>query len=501
MCRVLMLPLDERPCNYNYPNLITEKCDDVQLILPPKNLLGQKKHPAALPVLDQWLQENFAACDYAVISLDMLVYGGIVPSRLHHQTAKKCLERLKILQSLHQKCPQVKIFAFSLIMRAPSYNSADEEPDYYSEYGTLIFRLGALRDKSQCGVASAEEKSEALRLEQSLPSPVISDFCNRRNTNHAVNLHAISLVKNGVLDFLVIPLDDCAPFGWAACERRQLSDMIRNNALSNRVFSYSGADEVGCILLARAVNQSRVIIPSVQICYSSAYGRFVIPRFEDRMLDQNLTWQVTAAGGRVSICPEDSDYILLVNAPTEAATCMADANHPANLLNTSGRCLPNLVSNFRVLSAKKPVIMADLAISNGADREWMELLQQEDLLGQLYAYGGWNTAANAAGCSIAQGMIGGKDPAKTSLFTSHRILEDWLYMSILRQSVADYARRNNLSFENAEQEKQLEEYVTQQMRQLAKDLSLPANIVIDRVFFPWHRLFEIDLCIHSCEQT
>ena len=46
MPRILLLPLDERPCNFLYPALMVEKCTDVQLLLPPKELMGSKKRPA-----------------------------------------------------------------------------------------------------------------------------------------------------------------------------------------------------------------------------------------------------------------------------------------------------------------------------------------------------------------------------------------------------------------------------------------------------------------------
>lgn len=42
MPRILLLPLDERPCNFLYPALMVEKCTDVQLLLPPKELMGSK---------------------------------------------------------------------------------------------------------------------------------------------------------------------------------------------------------------------------------------------------------------------------------------------------------------------------------------------------------------------------------------------------------------------------------------------------------------------------
>ena len=54
MPRILLLPLDERPCNFLYPALMVEKCTDVQLLLPPKELMGSKKRPAPFLLLAQW---------------------------------------------------------------------------------------------------------------------------------------------------------------------------------------------------------------------------------------------------------------------------------------------------------------------------------------------------------------------------------------------------------------------------------------------------------------
>ena len=294
---------------------------------------------------------------------------------------------------------------------------------------------------------------------------------------------------------LTIPLDDCALLGWAAAERQQLAAAIRSHALGSRIYSYSGADEAGCILLARAVNHSRGITPSVHICYSSAGAPMVIPRFEDRPLGENLKWLVAAAGGRTCFSLQEADYILVVNAPTEGQSAMGDAKSPAPHSAFGERCLPDLAANLRALAAKKPVILADLAVTNGADREWMDLLQQQNLLKTLYAYAGWNTAANAAGCCIAQGMLCGKDSTQSALFTCHRILEDWLYMSLVRRDVAAYAQRKGLSFDGSWQEQLLAKYVTRQMCRLAKGLSLPAQVEISQISFPWHRPFEIELFI------
>ena len=35
MKKIMYVSLDERPCNYNYANLMLSECDELQLIQPP----------------------------------------------------------------------------------------------------------------------------------------------------------------------------------------------------------------------------------------------------------------------------------------------------------------------------------------------------------------------------------------------------------------------------------------------------------------------------------
>ena len=68
-------------------------------------------------------------------------------------------------------------------------------------------------------------------------------------------------------------------------------------------------------------------------------------------------------------------------------------------------------------------------------------------------------------------------------------------MSLVRQDVAAYAQRKGLSFDGSWQEQLLAKYVTRQMCRLAKGLSLPAQVEISQISFPWRRPFEIELSI------
>ena len=39
--KIVMLPLDERPCNYEYPKMMPK--GNFNLVLPPKDIMGDKK--------------------------------------------------------------------------------------------------------------------------------------------------------------------------------------------------------------------------------------------------------------------------------------------------------------------------------------------------------------------------------------------------------------------------------------------------------------------------
>ena len=75
----------------------------------------------------------------------MLLYGGIIPSRLHHFSLEELTGRLDAVRELKKRNPKLKIFAFALIMRCPSYSSSDEEPDYYEICGREIFLTGQIK--------------------------------------------------------------------------------------------------------------------------------------------------------------------------------------------------------------------------------------------------------------------------------------------------------------------------------------------------------------------
>lgn len=499
MPKILFLPLDERPCNTTFPVQMCEGVNDVELCLPPREYLGCKKSPADTAALDQWLFANISGCEAAVLSIDMLLYGGIVPSRLHHFTDAECRERLDRLRALRRIAPDCRLYAFNLILRAPAYSSSEEEPDYYAEYGRKLYEIGYSSDKAERDTLSSQEMIVWEDSKRNVPPEVLADFTNRRQVNRRANETMLEMAKERIVDFLVIPLDDCAQYGWAAREQRQLRKKVIQLGLSNSVYMYSGADEVGSVLLARAVNNLRRRNPAVFLRYSAVKGTFIIPKYEDRPLGENLKWQIAAAGGHVCAGIDEADFVLMVNAPTASGEAMGEASQDNASLDASyfsERCLPEFVNEIDHI--KKPVALADVALANGADNELMGMLREKCLLGRLSSYAAWNTAANSAGTCIAHMMLRTGQRHAGNTFTQLRLLEDWAYMANIREVAMAWVLQHGGGYYNiGGLEEPLGRLIAEQLQQYADGFA--PSIHVKEITFPWRRLFDIAIEINEQE--
>ena len=112
MRKIVYLPLDERPCNYDFPYFALEHSDSVSIIRPPMGLMGKKKTPADSDALADFIVHECRDADYLILALDTLLYGGIIPSRLHRLDTELLKERLGALRKIRLANPKVRISAF-----------------------------------------------------------------------------------------------------------------------------------------------------------------------------------------------------------------------------------------------------------------------------------------------------------------------------------------------------------------------------------------------------
>lgn len=503
MYKIAYIPLDERPCNYSFPNLLLDKGTaqgEVNLVRPDLSLMGKKKEPGNTRGIWEWLYEETVDSDGLILSLDTLLYGGIIPSRLHQLTLEECKDTLARLSRIKEINPNVKIYAFNLIMRCPKYSSSDEEPEYYANWGSEIFQYGKLHHQTLANLASEEDYKQYENLKQQLPQEVVDDYFSRRQINVEVNKLVLEYVNNGLIDFLIIPQDDSAPYGWTAIDQQEVRGAIAFHDLELNVYMYPGADEVGCTLLARMINSFRDKRPLVYPVFSSIQGPSVTPLYEDRPLMETLKYQILAAGGLTTSILAEADFALFVNSPVES---MMEAAHQNNL-STKYQVNRNLIDfveqlDFTMNERNIPCVVGDVAFANGSDLALLKLMKRKNLLFKLAGYAGWNTSSNTLGTCIAQGMlhnIYGRTQTHSN-FLALRYVEDAGYCSYVRQNVTntilpaldyDYflvdGRNGRVS-----------EIVQEQLHDFIKGNLIDEDnkILIKECYMPWSRMFEVGL--------
>ena len=490
MKKIVLLPLDERPCNYRYPQMLFQENAAFSLTVPDVSIMPDKKQAADFEKIRDFL---FAACadaDCLVVSLEMLLYGGLLPSRLHRLSTETLGMRLKVLQELKARRPSLTIYAIGLIMRCPQYSSADEEPDYWEICGKEMFAFGVCKDKGETGA-----QYDALARQV---APYLDAFTTRRAVNLRMLERALDYVGD-TIDFMVIPQDDSAPYGWTAIDQRKIRAAVSDKGKMLDCLIYPGADEAGLTLLARYVN-SVVGTPRVAVDYSSCAAPKAIPAFEDRPLGESVKLQLAAAGCLRAGDEFSSDFTLMVNAPASGMVSAADTSDSRSY--QTERSLAEYALKIRDLTrCGVRVAVADVAYANGADTQLVRMLDSANVAMQVSAYAGWNTSSNTLGTAIAQACLfrACGDSAAHKRFLALRYFEDAGYCAYTRKTVCerDLPGLGLNYFDAGERRGKVAHIVAQTIAAHMREImpQVAADYRITQCEMPWKRMFEVGLTV------
>ena len=502
--KILYIPLDERPCNYRNIIKIMEIEKEIELIYPDESVLSQKKKKADVEKIWKFVEKEITECQYAVIASEMLCYGGLLPSRIHDgkNSIEKILKKIMKLKEINPKC---KIFISSLIMRTPQYSSSEQEPDYYEEYGRDIFRYGVLKDKEERMMLTEIEKEELKKIKGYLPKEYIEDFENRRQYNRSFILGLLELVKNDYIDTMVIPQDDSYEYGYTAIDQKIVYKAIQKYRISNKVLTYSGADETGYTLVARCINEIYNRVPKIYAFYSTIAGEMVIPKYEDRAIGENLKSHILAVGGRLVEREDEADIILAYNTPPLSGMLEANQQFEDNIDYDRNRNLAYFVNEISYhIKCGKSVSICDCAYANGGDFRLLTMLK--DSLENLYSlksYHAWNTNCNTLGSSLAESCIflNKEHSIEMEGILLESVFEDIFYEGVIRNIlIKEYLPKYpNISYFNISNEETMicdiaEEKVKELYKYVFKK-EWSENIRNMTISFPWSRLFNADFKI------
>jgi Protein of unknown function (DUF4127) len=498
---ICFLPLDERPVTRD-AFLRLAAAAGAAVVTPAREQLGELKRPADVEALWAWLASAAEGSDAIIASAELLIYGGLVPSRVGHESLGRCVALADRWRDVRRRGPRRPLYLSASNLRLPNSDDASEEPEYWAECGRRIFACSFHEDRYEAtGDAASREGAAAARA--AVPSAVLDDVRWRRGRNLAVLTHLIDLAAAGVFDGVLIGQDDAAEYGWTRRDLRALIAAAAERRAGSRVWVTYGTDELNVRLLARAaVSARRPASPAVRVVYSAPAHRGVIPRYEGQALDLTVTSHIETAGCRRVDTTEDV-CLLVHNAPGEQREAPDQEPYPRADLDGLFEALD------RTRAAGVPCGLADVRYSNGADRTLVDRLLDGPGASGVRAYGGWNTASNTLGMVVAQVLLSafpppGAEPGAAAEranrdFLILRLLDDWGYQSIVRQRLArevlprfpgvgplDISRAGGACAEAARV--WLQETCAPP---IARSFGVP--ITIGPVGFPWNRLFHVAL--------
>jgi len=495
MRKIAVLPLDERPCNYQFNRLLVGGMP-YEVLSPSLSILGDKKQKGNLEAIKAWLLAVAPQVDGMVIAVDTLVYGGIVPSRLHMDDTTTLIERLMLLKEIKTLYPNIKLFAYNLIMRNPKYSSAEEEPDYYEYCGREIHLYGVYEHKMSLNTLSIEEQKHFDLIKSTIDQDALIDYLDRRKKNIEVNLAFLSLIKDGTIEFGIVPQDDSSPYGLTAIDQKIIRKSISTLDIELTCYMYPGADEVTNTLLARMVNLYEQRRPSFYIHYASITGGMQIPLYEDRLLNETIKYQILATNGIIVSSIAEAELLLLVNVPSAN---MKEANNQAEA-SLEYDAFRNLIEYVELaaygISIGKKVIIADVAYANGGDLALLKLLKQKGILMRISAYAGWNTSSNTLGTCIPQGIFDWLYPNRPENlnFLGLRYVEDMGYCSVVRKEISQQLVSPNHYFLLDGKKGNVVNQIKNALdRFIQTHLEGVYHFEIKDIYSPWNRMFETGL--------
>lgn len=494
---IVYIPQDSRPVNDRQTVAAAEKLG-YKVLVPPEELLGRRGDNGHPEELLAWLSENAGGAEAAVVSTDALLYGSLVGSRMHELTTEEIMSRAEKLRQFHASHPRLPLYGFSTVMRTPrGGNYSSFEPAYYQEYGAKIFRYTALLDKEGMGELTRRERREREALKGEIPQEYLMDWLQRRAKNFDANERFLEMAGEGVFSYFLLGCDDSAVPSQTHREARLLERQGENLGKTRAVVT-SGADELGMLMMSRAIHDDLRNIPFIYTEYADGKGRDTLPDYTNEKIGLSVDKAIAALGGIPVPDPRRADLVLLVSTDPQGKTF--EANAPLNTKKPRRGTKAFLQKVEGYVQAGRPVAVADIAFANGADNALVEGLRAKGLQMRLTGYGGWNTATNTTGFLLGSATLTPyMNKAHIRELLMERYLDDWAYQANIRGQVAgmlgslpgegNYGQLDSKMPAAQEKTSQL------LLDFMQRNMCFPWGMKVHEVqaSFPWNRMFECDI--------
>lgn len=190
---ILLVPLDSRPpCTQFVAQLAA--IGGKPVLMPPSEYLDHYKTPAKQKQVREWFLEHAKSSDTAIVSVDMLIHGGLLASRLSAGSEVDAQAVVDLLRKVKQDNPALKLYVFSII---PRLLLADTD-EYYTHQKN-VFNYSVRKDL----LLTFENPIDYFKLrelEAQIPSLVIERYNSLYIKNKQFSYTLIGLAQEGIID-------------------------------------------------------------------------------------------------------------------------------------------------------------------------------------------------------------------------------------------------------------------------------------------------------------
>jgi hypothetical protein len=426
---IAFVPLDDRPVTEQLPRALGAVAG-VDVLEPPQSAIGNYLSPGDPEAIARWLRSDATSSAFAaVLSTDMLAYGGLVASRTPATDGMTARIRLDELRLLRAARPVLPVLAFGTVMRlAPTgLPKLGAAANFFAAgpVSDLIAKYANLSDPP----VSASDRAEAERLRSAIGSPLLAAYLQTRARNRAVDAFVLALASEGTVDRVLMGQDDAGPQGLHLRDLAELRRDATRFGLGSRAAIQPGADELGMIMVARALADRAAWKPKIAVRYSRAGGGTVQDPLEFAPVDSTVGRVIAAAGGtRVDAGAEIELFVRVAGTSAADEAAFVDAIAAA-------------------IAAKHSVAVADLTFLGGSGAEQRALVEAmiaRKIAGSIDAFASWNTTANTVGTAIPLAIAagvgrrsGGYDLRAHREFLLDRYADDYAFHDFVRPAIND----------------------------------------------------------------
>lgn len=512
---ILLVPLDSRPvCSTMVQKL--GRIVGLNVIVPPKELLDNYRHPANRKKLYEWLNNNISHYQKAIISADILLHGSLLQSRQTTVTPKEQQKFLQGLQKLRQENGMhTAIDIFSII---PRLLVSDELlPNRWYQFH--LMRYSQLLDMTEINNDPYMTK-ELLEYQNKIPNNILAKYLALFKNSHQFNLALLEAAKkqqSQVPFNIIIGQDDASPFGLPHRNALQLQKFMQHEKLQHHTSITYGADEIASLLLTRYYLQQQKWQPKVYLQFATPNTEFMHMPYMAVSTDAAIRNQLQFVGAAITDDYQAADVILYIHC--------GDEKHLPQKQQVQA------ISN--ILAQNKRLALVDLSANFNAEEMLLPYLLDEKVpVNHLCAYAGWNTFSNSSGTAIAQSLLftgrlyelqkAKSEPqqiaalyAQNLQFTIERMVEDYYYQKKLHPQLRPYLESFGITPTDLMPDaKEQTEFSLQKKISLYSCYLLHSNLgrtpfyedkhnayylrdLAIGVRLPWNRIFEVSLDVHT----